>query len=90
MHDVEHGYFTPLVFTTIGGMGDAAAQVYKRLAGLLSDKHNLSYAWGGDGDSMYTKLCFGKVCHHVYPCCSITATFTSFGDTNEQIAKAHL
>ena len=53
VHDVEHGHFTPLVFTTTGGMGNAAEQVYmrKRLAGLLSDKHDLSY---GEVDSMYT------------------------------------
>ena len=27
VRDVEHGHFTPLVFTTTGGMGDAAAQL---------------------------------------------------------------
>ena len=35
--------FTPLIFTTTGGMGDAATQFYKRLANLLSAKHSLSY-----------------------------------------------
>ena len=29
VREVEHGHFTPLVFTTTGGMGDAAGQVYK-------------------------------------------------------------
>ena len=29
VHEVEHGHFTPLVFTTTGGMGDAAGQVHK-------------------------------------------------------------
>ena len=30
VREVEHGHqFTPLVFTTTGGMGDAASQVYK-------------------------------------------------------------
>ena len=43
MCEVEHGHFTPLVFTTTGGMGDAASQVYKRLANLLCDKLDLSY-----------------------------------------------
>ena len=38
VHKVGHGHFTPLVFTTIGGMGDAASQVYKRLANLLCNK----------------------------------------------------
>ena len=31
------------MFTTTGGMGDAATQLYKRLANLLSAKHSLSY-----------------------------------------------
>ena len=43
VHEVEHGHFTPLVFTTTGGMGDAANQVYKRLANLWTEKLNLSY-----------------------------------------------
>ena len=36
---VEHGTFTPLVFTTAGGMGPAATTFYKRLASNLSDHH---------------------------------------------------
>ena len=40
---LKHGHFTPLVFTTTGGMGDAAGQVYKRLANLLTEKLDLSY-----------------------------------------------
>ena len=43
VREVEHGHFTPLVFTTTGGMGDAAGQVYKRLAYLLTEKLDLSY-----------------------------------------------
>ena len=34
---VEHGTFTPLVFTIAGGMGPAATTFYKRLASNLSD-----------------------------------------------------
>ena len=41
VREVEHGHFTPLVFTTTGGMGDAAGQVYKRLANLLTEKLDL-------------------------------------------------
>ena len=37
------GSFTPLVFSTFGGMGGAAATVYKRLASLLSAKRDQSY-----------------------------------------------
>ena len=36
--DVEHGSFTPLVFTTAGGMGREASAVYKRLAQLIAEK----------------------------------------------------
>ena len=43
VHEVENASFTPLIFTTTGGMGDAATQFYKRLANLLSAKHRLSY-----------------------------------------------
>ena len=43
VREVEHGHFTPLVFTTTGGMADAADHVYRRLANLLSEKLDLSY-----------------------------------------------
>ena len=43
VHEVENASFTPLIFTTTGGMGDAATQFYKRLPNLLSAKHSLSY-----------------------------------------------
>ena len=41
--EVEHGAFTPLVFSAVGGMGTAATVMYKRLAFLLADKHAQSY-----------------------------------------------
>ena len=40
---VEHGTFTPLIFTTAGGMGPAATTFYKRLASNLSDYHKKPY-----------------------------------------------
>ena len=43
VYEVEHGHFTLPVFTPTGGMGDAADQVYKRLANLLTEKLDLSY-----------------------------------------------
>ena len=43
VREVEHGHFTLLVFTTTGAMSDAASQVYKRLANLLTEKLDLSY-----------------------------------------------
>ena len=43
IREIEHGHFSPLVFTTTGGMGDAASQVYRRLGNLLTEKLELSY-----------------------------------------------
>ena len=41
--DVEHGSFTPLVFSTTGGMGKAANIFYKRLASQLASKRKQPY-----------------------------------------------
>ena len=37
--EIEHASFSPLVFSTSGGMGTTAAVVYKRLASLIAEKH---------------------------------------------------
>jgi hypothetical protein len=42
--EVEQGTFTPLVFSTTGGMGIECRMYHKRLAELLSVKKNESYA----------------------------------------------
>ena len=44
IREVEKGSFTPLVFTTSGGMGKAAKITYKRLASLLSVKREQLYS----------------------------------------------
>ena len=44
MREVERGSFTPLVFSSLGGMGKAATVIYRRPANLLSDKWNSSYS----------------------------------------------
>ena len=41
---VEHGSFTPLVFSTAGGIGPSASIFYKRLASQLSELHNKPYS----------------------------------------------
>ena len=41
--EIKHGSFSPLVFTTSGGMGTTATVVYKRLASLIAEKHDTSY-----------------------------------------------
>ncbi len=41
---VEHGTFTPLVFTTAGGMSNECNRFYSRLATLISEKRGESKA----------------------------------------------
>ena len=42
--EVEHGTFTPLVQSTSGGCGPSAKVAFKRLAGLISKKHDQPYS----------------------------------------------
>ena len=44
VREIEHASFSPLVFSTSGGMGTTAAVVYKRLASLIAEKHNKPYS----------------------------------------------
>ncbi len=39
VQNVKHGVFTPLVFSTTGSMGKEGTTFYKRLADMLSRKH---------------------------------------------------
>jgi len=41
--NVEHGTFTPLVFSVAGGMGPIATTFYRQLASLFSDKTHQTY-----------------------------------------------
>eukprot|EP00117_Sycon_ciliatum_P007139 scpid100633/ scgid4779/ len=43
VNEVEHGSFTPLVFSSCSGMGPEAAVVIKRLAHSLATKRNAAY-----------------------------------------------
>ena len=42
--DIEHGTFTPLVFTTTGGMGKECLRYHSRLAELIAIKKGEQYA----------------------------------------------
>ena len=42
--DIEHGTFTPLVFTTTGGMGKECLRYHNRLAELIAIKKGEQYA----------------------------------------------
>ena len=44
VREVEWGTFTPLVFSSSGGMGRATTVTYQHLAFLLSDKWNFPYS----------------------------------------------
>ena len=44
VRDVEHGVFTPLVFTSTGGMGCEAAVFYRHLADLLATHWGQEYS----------------------------------------------
>jgi hypothetical protein len=44
IREVEHGSFSPLVFSTAGGMGATANVVYKRIASLIAEKHGKPYS----------------------------------------------
>ena len=42
--DIEQGTFTPLVFTSTGGMADECVRYHSRLAELIADKKGESYS----------------------------------------------
>ena len=44
IREIEHGSFTPLVFSATGGMAPAATLMYKRLASLLAEKRHQDYS----------------------------------------------
>ena len=56
VREVEHGSFSPLVFSASGGMGPTARVVYKKLASMIATKHGKPYSqtihW------LYCRLCF--------------------------------
>ena len=43
VREVEHGCFTPLVFSASGGMGPSAKLFYKKLASMISQKYDAAY-----------------------------------------------
>ena len=44
IREVEHGSFSPLIFSTAGGMSPTTTVVYKRLASAISGKNGQSYS----------------------------------------------
>ena len=50
VREIEHGSFSPLVFSTAGGMGPIATTVYKRIASLIADKRQEPLFFGCDAN----------------------------------------
>ena len=44
VREVEHGSFSPLIFSTSGGMGPIATVVYKRIATFIAEKRDQPYS----------------------------------------------
>ena len=65
--NVEHASFTPLVFTTAGGMGPSASTFYKHLSSRLSTRYSKSYSTGfvAVSHSLFLEL------YYVSPWCQI-------------------
>ena len=44
VREIEHASFSPLVFSTSGGMGTTATIVYKRIASMIAEKQEKPYS----------------------------------------------
>ena len=64
---VEHGTFTPLVFSCLGGISPEYAHYYNRLADKVSKKRNIDISKGRTW--IRNKLCFSllRSAHHCIP-----------------------
>ena len=65
--NIEYGSFSPLVFSSSGGMRPTASIVYRRLANLISSKHSNPYSWiilFIHCKLSFALLCSSLRCHH--------------------------
>ena len=65
--DVEHGSFTPLVFTSTGGMGKECMRYHSRLAELIAElNHNLKFfSYYHFSYSYSEEPCLATLCHEL-------------------------
>ena len=56
VQNVEHGTFTPLVFTCFGGMSVECTKFYNRISDMIAEKRNISGSLARNW--VRTKLCF--------------------------------
>ena len=66
VREVQHSTFTPLVMSTTGGMGKAAATFYKRLASMLSEKRDAPYSETLRWIRCRLGFALATVLHHVH------------------------
>jgi len=62
--DIEHGTFTPLVFTKTGGMGKECLRYHSRLGQLIAIKKGEQYA-KNVMDQKPNFICITKICTHL-------------------------
>ena len=61
--NVEHGTFTPLVFSCLGGMSVECAHFYNRMADMLSEKRNISTSQGRTWVRTKVSFCLLRATH---------------------------
>ena len=84
--EIVHASFSLLVFSTSGGMGTTAKVVYKRLASMLSDKHNQHYSkilyW------LRCKLSFFLLLSSIR-CLLVRVSLSSIDDPADPLTETH-
>lgn len=58
VREIEHGSFSPPVFTTSGGMDTTATIVYKRIMSLIAEKQDKPYIYSIVTHWIHCRLCF--------------------------------
>ena len=67
VREVEQATFTPLVLSTTCGMGRGATTFYRRLASMIAEKRDVSYAvYNPQLDTMPTKFCSFESLYYVH------------------------
>ena len=64
VREVEHGSFSPLIFSTSIGMGPIATVVYKRIATLIAEKRDQPLQQNFILDLLQTQLLTTALCHY--------------------------
>ena len=86
--NVEHGSFTPLVFSCLGGMSTECTHFYNRLADKVSEKRNLTISKGRTWIRTKLSFCLLRSTHLCIRGSRTKRQFTQeyVADTNIQMA----